>query len=433
MVAPVSGTVVEIYDAPDERDRNANHGWGGMTLLRGDNGYFYRLSHARPGSIAARPGQRVAQGQRLQEVGLSGNTTGAHLDAEKFARPGQFEDIAGGGWRAQRRYRGRSAGGADRRPAARLGAGADGSNVDAVRDHRRHQPHPAPLGDRPQRRRHTPPAPGARLTAGRVRGVAAAARAGGPSGGCAGRATSTRAATERAGRGGPQVRPHPAVPGGHPGRPGADGEHPQAVRDRPAGAVPHPRGGGESAGAATTPSARERASDEYTAADDAVRQMQSAIAAQDTRIAAERNRRRDEKKAEDAKEPKPKNGDTRTGRDEYTLPNGQTVRGVFTETYENGVWKYVPGSAKREEGFAGQAQGVADKGTAGTVLTDGQGAYWMVDPYTGTTKALNGPAAAVKTVNDPDGSASGCRTRTARRRRSSSTACPGRTPPPTAG
>jgi murein DD-endopeptidase MepM/ murein hydrolase activator NlpD len=96
VVAPVSGTVVETFDAPDERDRNANHGWGGMTLLRGDNGYYYRLSHAQPGSIATRPGQRVAQGQRLQNVGLSGNTTGAHLDAEKFSTPGRFEDIAAG-------------------------------------------------------------------------------------------------------------------------------------------------------------------------------------------------------------------------------------------------------------------------------------------------------------------------------------------------
>ena len=34
VVAPVSGTVLEVFDAPDERDRNANHGWGGMTLLR---------------------------------------------------------------------------------------------------------------------------------------------------------------------------------------------------------------------------------------------------------------------------------------------------------------------------------------------------------------------------------------------------------------
>ena len=126
----------------------------------------------------------------------------------------------------------------------------------------------------------------------------------------------------------------------------------------------------------------------------------------DARTEAERARQQAERdKAEELKrDTTPRNGDTRTGRDTYTQPNGQTVRGVFTETYENGVWKYVPGSAKREEGFAGQPQGVADKGTPGTVLTDGQGGYWMVDPYTGTTKALNGPAAAVKTVTDPDGS-----------------------------
>ena len=84
VVAPVSGTVLEVFDAPDERDRNANHGWGGMTLLRGDDGYTYRLSHAQPGSVRSRPGQRVEAGQPLQAIGLSGNTTGPHLDLEKF-------------------------------------------------------------------------------------------------------------------------------------------------------------------------------------------------------------------------------------------------------------------------------------------------------------------------------------------------------------
>jgi murein DD-endopeptidase MepM/ murein hydrolase activator NlpD len=92
VVAPVAGTVVQVYDAPNETDRNLNSGWGGMTLLRGDNGYFYRLSHAKPGSIATQPGQRVTQGQLLQQVGVSGNSTGAHLDYEKFAQPGQFVD-----------------------------------------------------------------------------------------------------------------------------------------------------------------------------------------------------------------------------------------------------------------------------------------------------------------------------------------------------
>ena len=92
VVAPVSGTVLEVFDAPDEKDRNANHGWGGMTLLRGDDGYTYRLSHAQPGSVRSRPGQRVEAGQPLQAIGLSGNTTGPHLDLEKFDAPGRFVD-----------------------------------------------------------------------------------------------------------------------------------------------------------------------------------------------------------------------------------------------------------------------------------------------------------------------------------------------------
>ena len=95
VVAPVSGTVVEAFDAPNETDRNLNRGWGGSVVLRGDNGYTYRLSHLQPG-LRVRPGMRVARGQQLGDVGVSGNTTGPHLDAEKFARPGEFTDIVAG-------------------------------------------------------------------------------------------------------------------------------------------------------------------------------------------------------------------------------------------------------------------------------------------------------------------------------------------------
>ena len=130
VVAPVCGTVVEVFDAPDERDENANHGWGGMTLLRGDNGYIYRLTHAQPGSVRSRPGQRVEHGQRLQEVGLSGNTTGAHLDVEKFDAPGRFVDPSprrGGrsGGRISRADR-RGLGG---RPATQRGSDVDGADL----------------------------------------------------------------------------------------------------------------------------------------------------------------------------------------------------------------------------------------------------------------------------------------------------------------
>lgn len=95
VVAPVSGTVIEAFDAPNENDRNLNHGWGGSVVLLGDNGFTYRLSHLQPG-LRVHPGMRVARGQQLGDVGVSGNTTGPHLDAEKFAKPGEFVDIVSG-------------------------------------------------------------------------------------------------------------------------------------------------------------------------------------------------------------------------------------------------------------------------------------------------------------------------------------------------
>lgn len=94
VVAPVSGVVVEAFDAPNEEDRNLNHGWGGMVLIRGEDGYTHRLSHQQPG-LLVRPGQRVTAGQPVGRVGLSGNTTGAHLDWEKFDTPGHFVDPTG--------------------------------------------------------------------------------------------------------------------------------------------------------------------------------------------------------------------------------------------------------------------------------------------------------------------------------------------------
>jgi murein DD-endopeptidase MepM/ murein hydrolase activator NlpD len=96
VVAPVSGTVVDAFDAPNETDRNLNHGWGGSVVLQGDNGFTYRLSHLQPG-LRVRPGMRVARGQQVGAVGVSGNTTGPHLDAEKFSAPGKFVDIVAGG------------------------------------------------------------------------------------------------------------------------------------------------------------------------------------------------------------------------------------------------------------------------------------------------------------------------------------------------
>jgi hypothetical protein len=120
-----------------------------------------------------------------------------------------------------------------------------------------------------------------------------------------------------------------------------------------------------------------------------------------TQIAQEENRIRDEQKKAETEEAKPKNGDTRTTLQKYTLPNGQTVQGVITETYNNGQWSYVNGSAKPAEGWLGQAQGPAQ--LTNQVLTDGRGGYWTYDQATGDARPINGPAGAVKTISGPDG------------------------------
>lgn len=120
-------------------------------------------------------------------------------------------------------------------------------------------------------------------------------------------------------------------------------------------------------------------------------------------ITAEENRLRDEaqkeKDKEEGREGKPKNGDTRTIPWEEKLPNGQTLRGVKTETYNNGTWSYVEGSSRAEAGA--KPEGTAQ--ITNQVLTDGRGAYWTYDQRTGEVKPINGPAAGVKTVNAPDG------------------------------
>ena len=130
----------------------------------------------------------------------------------------------------------------------------------------------------------------------------------------------------------------------------------------------------------------------------ALRTLLTTVTAQ---IAAEENRIRDDEKAKAAEKDKAKNGDSRTTRTTWKDAQGRDYTAVITETYNNGQWSYVPGSAKPDTGILGQPSG---PGTSSSVITDGQGAYWAFDPYTKQITAINGPAAAAKTVTDPDGS-----------------------------
>jgi hypothetical protein len=215
-----------------------------------------------------------------------------------------------------------------------------------------------------------------------------------------------------------------AVPGAPPPPPAAAAPAPAAVPAPEAAAAPEPAAPAAPAAPAKAATTLERFQGQLNdveqailAAEQAVKNEPGSTAAYTaqqalpalrtlrtqitTQIAQEENRIRDEQKKAETEEAKPKNGDTRTTLQKYTLPNGQTVQGVITETYKNGQWSYVNGSAKPAEGWAGQPQGAAQ--LTNQVLTDGRGGYWTYDQATGEARPINGPAGAVKTTAGPAG------------------------------
>jgi murein DD-endopeptidase MepM/ murein hydrolase activator NlpD len=99
VVAPVGGTVVRVYhtkldDRRGQRDANENSKWGGQVVIKGDDGKEHALSHAQFGSIQVEPGQRVERGQPTHKVGVSGNSTGPHVDWERRGGGGHEDPLA---------------------------------------------------------------------------------------------------------------------------------------------------------------------------------------------------------------------------------------------------------------------------------------------------------------------------------------------------
>jgi murein DD-endopeptidase MepM/ murein hydrolase activator NlpD len=100
--APAAGTVVGARDgmpdvasdaatAPALDGRNCGNG---VRLDHGD-GWISQLCHLRRGSVAVRPGDRVAAGALLGRVGLSGETSFPHLHVG-FERAGRLIDVMDG-------------------------------------------------------------------------------------------------------------------------------------------------------------------------------------------------------------------------------------------------------------------------------------------------------------------------------------------------
>jgi hypothetical protein len=84
VVAAAPGTVLRVRDGETDvsvRDRagSAERMAGNGVVVSHGNGWETQYSHLRNGSIAVRAGERVAAGQKLGLVGLSGNTEYPHL------------------------------------------------------------------------------------------------------------------------------------------------------------------------------------------------------------------------------------------------------------------------------------------------------------------------------------------------------------------
>ena len=74
VVSPVAGLVHwRAYQAS---------GAGHYVVVRGDDGRDYVFMHMQDGSVAAEKGRRVAAGERLGNVGNTGDSSGAHLHFE---------------------------------------------------------------------------------------------------------------------------------------------------------------------------------------------------------------------------------------------------------------------------------------------------------------------------------------------------------------
>lgn len=107
--APIAGVVVAIENDIAERNpanilrdvayaRRATNDYiagiapstaitGNFALIKGEGNVYVLLAHLKPGSVAVRPGQCVAPGDLVGELGHSGNSTMPHLHMQFMDSP----------------------------------------------------------------------------------------------------------------------------------------------------------------------------------------------------------------------------------------------------------------------------------------------------------------------------------------------------------
>lgn len=90
VLAPAEGYVVAVEGSvPDNAVHAADtrNPWGNWVLLAHDSGSCSLLAHLRAGSLCVLPGQRVARGQEVAQLGNSGRSPEPHLHLQLNAGP----------------------------------------------------------------------------------------------------------------------------------------------------------------------------------------------------------------------------------------------------------------------------------------------------------------------------------------------------------
>ena len=91
-VPPGKWKVVEAYAGAQEGKEATNRGYGNSILVQNEQtGEKMRFSHLK--DVGVRPGETVNGNKIVGTVGLTGNTTGPHLDLEMYDRSGRLIDI----------------------------------------------------------------------------------------------------------------------------------------------------------------------------------------------------------------------------------------------------------------------------------------------------------------------------------------------------
>lgn len=88
--APENGAITFVYDTWS--DKPTDYFGGNYVKMKGDSGYSYYMGHAA--SLSVSKGQRVAEGQVMGTVGMTGQADGNHTHFEMYNATGTAVDAS---------------------------------------------------------------------------------------------------------------------------------------------------------------------------------------------------------------------------------------------------------------------------------------------------------------------------------------------------